>query len=170
MFENTATLAALLFALWMRAPAADDAIITDIAAQRLAEILAQEGYGVAATHVAGDDSVIHVKMNGNSVLLVLGDSGTTLQACAAFGGTAANWRNINLWNKSKRFSRAYLDDEGDPVLESDINLEGGVTERAIAKFLKVYSISMAAFEQEVCRPQVAPQLTGDLDQGPVQGR
>ena len=34
---------------------------------------------------------------------------------------------INEWNRSKRFSRAYLDADGDAVVEMDLNLRGGVT-------------------------------------------
>ena len=34
---------------------------------------------------------------------------------------------INSWNRDKRFSRAYLDKDGDAGIDMDINLEHGVT-------------------------------------------
>lgn len=34
---------------------------------------------------------------------------------------------INEWNRDRRFGRAYVDDENDPVIEMDVNLDGGTT-------------------------------------------
>jgi len=34
---------------------------------------------------------------------------------------------INSWNRDKRFAKAYLDDEGDAILEMDTVLSGGVS-------------------------------------------
>ncbi|MDD7969502.1 YbjN domain-containing protein [Roseinatronobacter alkalisoli] len=47
----------------------------------------------------------------------------------------AGWKNpgditlddMNLWNQDKRFGKAYLDFEDDPVIEWDVNLFGGVS-------------------------------------------
>ena len=52
---------------------------------------------------------------------------------------------INAWNREKRFSRAYLDKDGYPVLESELDLEGGVTQRAIISFLETFEISLSRF-------------------------
>jgi hypothetical protein len=35
--------------------------------------------------------------------------------------------SINAWNRDKRFGKAYLDSELDPVIEWDVNLEYGIT-------------------------------------------
>ena len=32
---------------------------------------------------------------------------------------------INQWNRSERFGRAYLDKDNDPILEMDVDLDGG---------------------------------------------
>jgi len=34
---------------------------------------------------------------------------------------------LNTWNRDTRFGKAYLDNEGDPALEMNISLDGGVT-------------------------------------------
>lgn len=34
---------------------------------------------------------------------------------------------VNNWNRDRRFGKAYLDDEGDVVVEMDVNLLGGVS-------------------------------------------
>jgi len=52
---------------------------------------------------------------------------------------------INEWNKSKRFSCAYLDDDNDPILESDLDLSGGATAGTIKEFLRTFRISVTAF-------------------------
>jgi hypothetical protein len=40
-----------------------------------------------------------------------------------------------------RFSRSYLDDEDDPVLELDFYLKGGVTEESLRTFLMICRVS-----------------------------
>nr|WP_244363967.1 YbjN domain-containing protein [Thermus brockianus] len=49
------------------------------------------------------------------------------------------------WNREYRFSRAYLDKGFYPVLEADLLLEGGVTDRAIVAFLLVFRESWQEF-------------------------
>ena len=36
---------------------------------------------------------------------------------------------INQWNRDKRFGKAYLDKDNDPVIQHDVNLFGGVTRK-----------------------------------------
>jgi hypothetical protein len=38
---------------------------------------------------------------------------------------------INAWNSSQRFGRAYLDKEGDPIVEMDVDLDDGGMSRAL---------------------------------------
>lgn len=45
---------------------------------------------------------------------------------------------INEWNRTKRLSRAYLDQENDPCIETDLHLQGGVTMRAVSLFIEDY--------------------------------
>ena len=42
---------------------------------------------------------------------------------------------INGYNQSKRFVRAFLDEDGDPNVEADLDLRGGVAEETIVRFL-----------------------------------
>lgn len=63
---------------------------------------------------------------------------------------------INEWNKRRRFSRAYLDDEGNAVLESDMDLEGGVTTGAIREFLKTFLVSVENYAGFVSRTLPPP--------------
>ena len=56
---------------------------------------------------------------------------------------------INEWNKTKRFAKAYLDKDGDPVLEADIELTGGVTEKNVKEWLKTYVVCLKAFRTHI---------------------
>ncbi|SOC13991.1 YbjN domain-containing protein [Rhodobacter maris] len=48
----------------------------------------------------------------------------SIQFSAGFDMTKpmSAWK-INEWNRTKRFGKAYLDDEGDPYIEYDVNLD-----------------------------------------------
>lgn len=56
---------------------------------------------------------------------------------------------INQWNQTKRFSRAYLDEEGDPILEMDLLVDGGITEAAFVETLNLWDQSLPLFAQHV---------------------
>jgi hypothetical protein len=57
--------------------------------------------------------------------------------------------DINRWNRDFRFSRAYLDSDGDPVLELDLDMAGGVCEDRIKDFLRTCTLSFNRFTREI---------------------
>lgn len=79
---------------------------------------------------------------------LLFNKGKNLQFYAGFKKKVTLSR-INEWNASKRYTRAYADKEGDPVLEADIDLEGGVTYGAITEFFKTWVTSVKLFTQHI---------------------
>lgn len=55
---------------------------------------------------------------------------------------------INEWNRKKRFAKAYIDDEGDPFLEMDINLDfDGVGNKNFEDTLDWWRLSVEDFEE-----------------------
>lgn len=58
---------------------------------------------------------------------------------------------INEWNRTKRYSRAHVDSDGDPVIESDLDIRGGVTPKTIQNFVKIFGISAGAFRGELVK-------------------
>ena len=57
---------------------------------------------------------------------------------------------INEWNRVARFGRAYVDDQGDPVIELDLLLAGGVTFQTIKAYIEVFvdsALSLGAVVQ-----------------------
>jgi hypothetical protein len=79
---------------------------------------------------------------------LLFNKGKNLRFYASFKKKTTLGR-INDWNASKRYTRAYLDKDGDPVLEADLDLEGGVSYGALAEFFKTWVTSVNLFTQHI---------------------
>jgi hypothetical protein len=62
----------------------------------------------------------------------------SLLLAAVWGGQPITLNRINEWNRVKRFAKAYLDNDNDPVLESDYELTGGVTEQNVKEWMKTF--------------------------------
>lgn len=48
--------------------------------------------------------------------------------------------DINGWNRDKRFGKAYIDGDGDAVVEMDLNLEHGVSSDNLKADIEVWSL------------------------------
>lgn len=57
--------------------------------------------------------------------------------------------HINAWNRTKRFSTAYLDSEDDPCLDEDLIVNGGVTAGAIEQFILNYRTRLNEFTAHI---------------------
>jgi len=53
---------------------------------------------------------------------------------------------INDWNRKNRFGRAYLDEEMDPYLQMDMDLEHGATTEAVGANLDTWAVVLPAFK------------------------
>jgi hypothetical protein len=58
---------------------------------------------------------------------------------------------INKWNNRSRGTRAYLDEDGDPCLEMDVDFEGGINEFAFYGYLSWFKLQLERFEEEVVK-------------------
>lgn len=55
---------------------------------------------------------------------------------------------VNEWNRQKRFSKAYIDDDGDPFLELDVNLDfEGVGPKNFEDTLDWWRLLVEGFEE-----------------------
>ncbi len=55
---------------------------------------------------------------------------------------------VNEWNREKRFAKAYIDDEGDPFLEMDVNLDfDGVGNKNFEDTLDWWRLLVEDFEE-----------------------
>lgn len=125
---------------------ADSAVLTKITARDAEALFRDLGYTGIETDRDGD-LVVH--MQGMKVLVLIGSaSGTSMQMRFGITDTKADLNSVNTWNKTKMYSRAYLDDDGDPVLEAEQDLAGGVTRDRLKDFIKTFDISLMTFIKE----------------------
>jgi hypothetical protein len=92
---------------------------------------------------------IVVESNGSKIVFFI--SGQTLQAYYGLSGSKANVNTVNEWNKSKRFGRAYIDGDGDPCVELDFDLEGGVTDENIKVWFDTVTAIQRSFRAHVSK-------------------
>lgn len=126
---------------------AQDWTIDSISA-RQAEGLFRE-MGFTNIEIDADDDLI-VTMQGMRVLVLVGSvNGELLQMRFSVTGSDATLETVNEWNRTKRYSRAYLDSDGDPVLEAEQDLEGSVTLDRLKDFIRTFNLSLSTFLREV---------------------
>lgn len=123
-----------------------DRIYSTINTEGLLEIMKEEGYAASSSE---NDIVIWKHDGYKSHVFISGRNGSNLQFHTSFGDCNATLKKINEWNRTKRYSRTYLDDDGDPHLELDLDLTGGVTLARIVDFLSTCRVSMDAWCDEV---------------------
>lgn len=85
-------------------------------------------------------------LGGYKTLLI--NKGSNLQFYVSFKKKTTLPR-INEWNAGKRYSRAYLDKQGDPVLESDLDLQGGVSYGALREFIDKWLKLVKLFTEHI---------------------
>ena len=57
--------------------------------------------------------------------------------------------SMNKWNREKRFSKAYLDVEGDAIIEMDTVLEGGVSKENMREVFSYWRLTLAQFTKHI---------------------
>ncbi len=134
-----------LFILAAPAAQAADALQARFTDNELVQILKGEGYSTAAPLKAG---AISLKIEGKSYVLFNGKDGD-LQLYYGIGGAKVSADDMNTWNRTKRLSRAYLDGDRDPVLESDLMSDAGLSRKHVTEFLRVFVGSVEQFRRFV---------------------
>lgn len=140
-------LAALALAFALTAPSlAAQKVYERLTRDQLMEFVRDEGFGSLESR---DETTFTTKMEGYTVAFFVLSDGESVQAYFGRTGTKARLADVNKWNKDKRYSRAYIDDDGDPVLELDLDMAGGVTAARIKDFISTVKLSVSLFSSEV---------------------
>jgi hypothetical protein len=114
---------------------------TEVAPAKVKSIL--QGMGLQATEITGDKStVFNFQLAGYGVALDSHARFMELQLALSDKVTAAA---MNEWNRTHRFTRAYMDTDGGATLESDLDYDGGVTKAAIEVFIKGFGDIIPGF-------------------------
>ena len=85
----------------------------------------------------------------NRYKVILSNYGEDIRLYAAFDVGRVTLSRINEWNRRRRFSSAYLDRDNDPVLQADLDFEGGVTGETILRFIAIFTQSVEEFAQHI---------------------
>ncbi len=120
-------------------------LIEKLTMDELTKLFKDEGYAVSID----DDGDVLWKVEGTSTAVILTDEGTSLTFHVAFQNDSTTLAKVNEWNKTHKYCLSYLDDEGDPVLESFLDLEGGVGKARITDFFKTCKNLLLDWEKEV---------------------
>ncbi|MBY8822939.1 YbjN domain-containing protein [Sphingomonas colocasiae] len=127
--------AAAISALAMTAaPAAAEQVTADH--QKLVSLLQAKGY--KAELIKGSDAdYVRTADSGVPVTIFFlncakGKTGcTTIQFYTGFNDVKTTLERINDWNRNQRWGRAYVDKDGDPVMEMDVDMDFGGLSREL---------------------------------------
>ncbi len=112
--------------------------VTATRPETIAAVLRDAGYRAELTKDDSGDPLIKSSASGASFSVFFynctaNKECSTVQFYAGFKQPGMTLDKINSWNASHRFGRAYLDDEKDPRIEMDVDLDKGGMSGALFK-------------------------------------
>ena len=114
-------------------------VMKEVSPEQMTRILT--AMGLEATEAPGakegEQAPLLLELGGYRALLFLLNDNTDGQLYVVFKGKVKT-EQMNEWNRDHRFARAYRDDDGDAVLEADLDFAGGVTEEAIKAWVRLF--------------------------------
>ncbi len=123
-------------------------VIHKLTAPQLQKLMAALGHET----VVRSPELLIWKIHTVKVALVVRDNGQGLQFFAYYKGGGVSLEQINQWNRTRRFSRSFLDEKGNPCLKLDLDLRGGVTRKQLERFIKTCRTSFLVWAREVIKP------------------
>lgn len=101
---------------------------------QLKNLLRREGY--EAVRII-ERNQIRFKMADTIYVLYLHNDGD-LHLYFGATGYKLNYKDVNEWNRTTRLSRAYIDEEGDIALETDLLANAGLNQHMIIETVNVF--------------------------------
>lgn len=116
------------------------------------------GYQAELTKDDDGDPLIRSALDGSKFAIIFygctkNRACQTIQFYAGFKSDEnVSVETMNEWNKTKRFSRAYIDNDKDPVIEMDVDLDDGGMSRALFEDnFEFWSALMPQFKQAIAQ-------------------
>lgn len=154
-FTARAALALGAAALFSAAPAQAE-LINATSPATIKAIVESQGWPATIVSKPGEDPYIESSRNDLKFLVLFmncteGKKCKTLQYYMGFSDAKdVSLDKLNRWNKDKRFARAYKDDEGDPVLEMDVDLDfAGIPRENVGETFNTWASLMDSFREYV---------------------
>ncbi|MDR2405629.1 MAG: YbjN domain-containing protein [Deltaproteobacteria bacterium] len=96
-----------------------------------------------------EKGVIAWELGNNVIALVSTDKPKSINFYTYERGGKVTLEDANNWNRDFKYSKTYLDEDKDVVLELDLDLTGGVTERRIIDFFASCKLSHEQWLKQV---------------------
>lgn len=156
MVKRTALMMALVvgFALASGSNALAQDLIEQLSDGHMTRILQNLGYEeIEVIDKDDDNTTFRFVVDGRKVLLMNYRTSRDLRIFIYFvndaGVTRSTLTTVNEWNRDQRWSKAYLDSEGDWTLEADFDVQPGVTEEAIEAFIQLWMSTVDNFVEHI---------------------
>lgn len=120
-----------------RSAADDPRIINQISGTDLLELMLAAGYDVSLD----DDGDIRWELHQDLAWILVLSDGQLLQFWSYYGAPGVGLAEVNEWNKRYYYSKTYIDDDNDIIIEIDLDLKGGTTAGAILEFIYTADLS-----------------------------
>jgi hypothetical protein len=138
------SLAVIIAVALLAAPAftprvAAQEVMREVSTDQLRKLLESMGYEVEQPK----EEVLQFAIEGHTAVII--NNKTNIQLYSYFKKKKMDLKKINEWNATKRYSRVYIDRDGDAVIDWDIDLEGGITAGALKESIKTYRIGVMTF-------------------------
>ncbi len=125
--------------------------------QAIEAIVESQGWPATLITKADENPYIESNRNGLKFLVLFmncdddNKNCKTLQYYMGFNDAKdTSLDKLNKWNKDKRFARAYKDDEGDPVLEMDVDLDfAGIPRENVGETFNTWATLMDNFREYI---------------------
>lgn len=127
-------------------PAAEDSrIINQISGSDLLELMLAAGYDVTLD----EDGDIRWELHQDLAWILILNEGQILQFWSYYGAPGIGLAEVNEWNKRYYYSKTYIDDDNDIIIEIDLDLKGGTTAGAILEFIYTADLSFGVWLDEL---------------------
>lgn len=132
-----------------------DVVVTRVSTVDLARMLTEAGVTFTQSTASNGNPKFELKLEGIKVWLVTygcDDKGLCRSYQLATGLAMTKKpaaAKINEWNRNKRYGKAHTDDEGDPHMIYDLDVEGGISVGAMKEQITTYKLLLRAFLDHV---------------------
>ena len=149
-------LGVMLLAAASAAPASQPEMVRAQDPQTIVSALQRHGYSAQLSVDKVGDPMITSGVSGTKFQIFFYNC-TDHQQCATVQfhagydlKTPLGLDRLNEWNRTKRFARAFLDKENDPILEMDVDLDdGGMSQALFIDNIEFWDTLVADFEKHI---------------------
>ena len=123
--------------------------------QELCSVMQELGFRTTLETAPSGTPIIKSSAGGHKFIVCMyKQSGepnfSTAEIFWGFSGASTRSEYTNNWNRTKRFTKAYIDGDGDPCMEFDI-MPGGVTNRYLRDCFGIWEAALGMFSNELLR-------------------